>query len=99
MQNSQIRGISWFSETLDQNTNTEGCKQVIRDVAKAIEQRTFWYFTSDEAGFLNKVYDKQLDREVLKKRIQQITTDQMNDVMNEIMGGTLKKMKEEEEEI
>lgn len=66
----------------------------MREVAKAIEQRTFWYFTSDEAGFLNKVYDKKLDKEVLKKRIQQITSDQMMEVMNEIMGGSIKKMKE-----
>lgn len=51
-----------LQQILAENTNTRGCKQVVGEVTKAIEQRTFWYFTSDEAGFLNKVYDKKLDR-------------------------------------
>lgn len=94
MQHSQSGEIKVFQQLLGENTNTAGCKELVREVAKAIEQRTFWYFTSDEAGFLNKVYDKKLDKEVLKKRIQQITSDQMTEVMKEIMGGSITKMKE-----
>jgi len=30
-------------------------------VAKGIEERTFWYFTEDDAKFLDNVYNHQID--------------------------------------
>jgi uncharacterized protein YneR len=74
MQHSHGGEVKILEQLLTQNSNPAGYKQVIGQVVKGVEQRTFWYFTNDEAGFLNKVYDKQLDREVLKNRIRQITS-------------------------
>ncbi len=65
-------------------------------MAKDIEQRTFWYFTSGDADYLGKIYDKQLNSEVLKNRIRQITNEQMDAVFEDIVGGRLKKQREED---
>ena len=85
-----------LQQLLNHNTNPAGYKQVLDKVAKDIEQRTFWYFTSDDADYLGKIYDKQLNSEVLKNRIRQITNEQMDDVFGEIVTGKLKKQREEE---
>lgn len=74
MQRSSSGDAKILYQMLTQNANPAGYKEVVGKVAKDIEQRTFWYFTSDDADFLGKIYDKQLNREVLKNRIRQITS-------------------------
>ena len=86
-----------FEQILAANSNPAGYKDVVARVTRAVEERTFWYFTSDEADFLNKVYDKQLDKEVLKRRINQITNDKMDEIMAEIIAGKLGKDRAEED--
>lgn len=56
------------------NVSSRGMREVIREVAGRIEQRTYWYFTKDELSYLGEVYEKQVKREVLKERIRLITT-------------------------
>jgi hypothetical protein len=70
-------------------------REVIGSALADIQQRTYWYYTSGEADFLAKLYDKQTDTVILKQRIGQITHDQLASVMLEIEAGTLKKEREE----
>jgi hypothetical protein len=74
MQHNYSGDAKILEQILLQNVNPTGYKDIVNKVAKGIEQRAFWYFTSDEADFLNKIYDKQLSSDVLKNRIRQITT-------------------------
>jgi hypothetical protein len=46
---------------LQSNQNSQIYKAVIAQTAKAIEERTFWYFTSDDAEFLGNVYNRKID--------------------------------------
>lgn len=45
---------------------------------KGVEDRAYWYFTADEAEFLSNVYTKEVEEEVLRRRLKQITDDAMN---------------------
>ena len=53
------------------------------------------YFTTDESDFLNHVYESELKRDVLKKRIRKITEDALHDVLKEITTGQLKRAGED----
>lgn len=84
-------------QILLQNQNPIVYKELVGKTVKAIEQRTYWYFTEGDAQFLNHIYDKKIDHDVLKKRIRLITEEKMSEVMTEIVDGRLTKMKVEEE--
>jgi hypothetical protein len=83
-------------QILLQNPNPILYKELIGKSMKAIEQRTYWYFTEGDAQFLNNIYEKKIDHDVLKKRIRMITEEKMSEVVTEIVDGRLTKMKVEE---
>ena len=47
---------------LKENGNPDGYKDLLAQVARGVEEKTYWYFTCDEAEYLTNIYDKQLDR-------------------------------------
>lgn len=91
MQHNHSGDAKILEQILNQNVNPLGYKQIVNKVTKGIEEKTFWYFTSDEADFLSKIYDKQVDSDVLKNRIRQITNEQMDAVFSDIVSGKLRK--------
>ncbi len=73
-------------------------KEELRKVTRGIEERTFWYFTEDDAEFLGNIYNRQIDGQILKNRIRQITDEKMNELLQEIMGNKITKVKQEEKD-
>ena len=92
MQHSNSGNAAIFKEILGFNQNPPGYKDVLSKLTQQIEDRTYWYYTTDDTQFLEKIYDRQLNQEVLKKRIIQITDEKMTQLMAQVLDGSLKKM-------
>lgn len=50
-----------FASLLDSSGNSAAYKQAIAKAARDVEERTFWYFTADDAEFLGNVYNRKID--------------------------------------
>lgn len=53
--------MTLFHQMLRENPNPTPYKDLIGKITTGIEERTYWYFTSEETDYLTKVYDRQLD--------------------------------------